>query len=141
SADGVVEVAAVLDSEALGHRDLHALEVVAAPERLQHRVGETQVEDLVRAHLSEEVIDAKQLRLVDVLVELVRKLPRRRAVVTERLLDDDASVLGQSRLRQALDDCAEEERRDLEVEDRALGTVDRLGYTLVRGRIGEVAGD
>src|SRR6476619_7265913 len=73
-------------------------------------------------------------------MELVRKLPRRGAVVAERLLDDDASVLRQPRLRQALDDGAEEERRDLEVEDRALGTVDRLGYTLVRGRIREIAG-
>ena len=71
----------------------------------------------------------------------VRELLRRRAVVAERLLDDDASVLRQPRLRQALDDGAEEERRDLEVEDRALGAVDRLGDALVRGRIGEIAGD
>ena len=140
-ADRVVEVAAVLDAEALGHRDLHALEVGAAPERLQHRVGEAQVENLVRAHLPQEVVDAVELRLVDVLVELRRELPRRRAVVAERLLDDDARVLRQPRLRQALHDGAEEEGRDLEVEDRALRAVDRLGQALVRGRVGEVAGD
>ena len=48
-ADRVVEVAAVLDAEALGHRDLHRRDVVAVPHRLEHRVGEAQVEDLLDA--------------------------------------------------------------------------------------------
>jgi hypothetical protein len=50
-ADRVVEVAAVLDPEVLGHRDLDRLEVVPAPQRLEHRVREAQVEDLLEAHL------------------------------------------------------------------------------------------
>ena len=46
--DRVVEVPAVLDAEALGHRDLDTLDVVAVPDRLQDRVREAQVQDLLR---------------------------------------------------------------------------------------------
>jgi hypothetical protein len=46
-ADRVVEVAAVLDAEVLRHRDLDRRDVVAAPDRLEHRVREPQVDDLV----------------------------------------------------------------------------------------------
>ena len=89
-ADGVVEVSAVLHAEVLGHRDLDVRDVVAVPDRLDHRVGEPQVEELVGAHLAEEVVDAIELGLVDVLVDLGGKRARRREVVPERLLDDDA---------------------------------------------------
>ena len=88
-ADRVVEVAAILDAEVLGHRDLDALDVVAVPDRLQHRVGEAEVEDLLEAHLPEVVVDPVQLRLVDVLVQLVGQLAGGGAVVAERLLDHD----------------------------------------------------
>ena len=53
------------------------------------------------------VIDAVELRLLDVLVELGSELARGREVVPERLLHHDASVLGQARLCQTLYDGAE----------------------------------
>ena len=108
SADGVVEVAAVLDAEVLGHRDLDGLDVVPVPDRLEHRVGEPDVEDLLEAHLPEVVVDAKELRLVDVLVQLLGERASRRLVVPERLLDDDSRVGGHACPRQAADDGAEE---------------------------------
>ena len=40
-ADRVVEVAAVLDAEVLGHRDLDARDVVPVPDRLEHRCSRT----------------------------------------------------------------------------------------------------
>ncbi len=40
--------------------------------------------------------------------------------MTERLLDDDPRVLGETRVREPADDRAEQRRRDLEVEDRAV---------------------
>ena len=134
-ADRVVEVAAILDAEALGHRDLDAREVVPAPERLEHRVREAQVEDLLEAHLPEVVVDPVELRLVEVLVQLGRERARRDEVVAERLLDDDARVRGQAGVVEALDHAAEEERRDLEVEDRLLRARDRVGDAPVRGGV------
>ena len=98
-ADRVVEVSAVLDAEALGHRDLHGLDVVAVPDRLEHRVGEPEVEQLLQAHLAEEVVDAVKLRLVDVLVHLRGERPGRLQVVAERLLDHHPARRGSGRHR------------------------------------------
>ena len=140
-ADRVVEVAAVLDPEALRHRDLDALEAVPVPDRLEHRVGEAEVEELLEAHLPQEVVDPVDLRLVEVLVELGGERPGGRQVVAERLLDDDRAWLGETGVGQALDDRAEQERRDLEVEHRLLGALDRRAHPFVGGGVAEVALD
>ncbi len=100
-ADRVVEVAAVLDAEVLGHRDLDAVDVVPVPDRLEHRVGEAEVEDLLEAHLPEEVVDPVELGLVDVLVQLGGERAGGVEVVAERLLDDDARRSSSARPRPA----------------------------------------
>ena len=133
-------MAAILDPEALRHRDLDRGDVVAVPDRLEVRVREAEVQELVETHLPEEVVDPVQLRLVDVLVDLRRELARRLEIVAERLLDHDARrLLGQPRVGQALDHPAEQERRDLEIEHRALRVADRAGDSLVRRGVAEVA--
>ena len=110
--------------------------------RLEDPVREPEVEDLLEAHLPEVVVDAEELRLVDVLVELLGERAGGLAVVAERLLDDDpARSSSRPASREPLDDSAEEERRDLEVEDGLLRARDRLGDALVRGRVAEVALD
>ena len=98
-ADRVVEVAAILDAEVLGHRDLDALDVVPVPDRLEHRVREAQEEDLLEAHLPEEVVDPVELRLVDVLVQLVGERAGGFEVVAEGLLHDDARASSSGRPR------------------------------------------
>jgi hypothetical protein len=138
--DGVVEVAAVLDPEVLGHRYLHARDVVAVPDRLEHRVGEPQVEDLDEAHLPEEVVDPIELRLGDVAMYLLVEGTGGVEVVAEWLLHHDAGRVGQAGLSEPLDDRAEQEGWDLEVEDRMFGALDRRRHTLVGGRIAEVPG-
>ena len=119
-ADRVVEVPAVVDAEVLGHRDLHAGDVVAVPDRLEDRVREPQVQDLDEAHLAEEVVDTVDLRLVEVLVYRLVQLTGRCGVVPERLLDDHPRVLRQSGVSEPVDHGPEQERRDLQVEDGAL---------------------
>ena len=141
STDGVVEVAAILDAEVLGHRDLHRGDEVAVPHGLEQHVREAQVDDLLGTHLPEVVVDAQELALVDVLVQLPREVSSRVQVVPERLLHDHASVRRQACLGKALNDPAEQERRDLEVEDRHIRPLDRLAHASVRGRVREVAGD
>ena len=116
-ADRIVEVTPVLDAEVLRHRDLHALDVVPVPHGLEHRVGEAQVEDLLEAHLPEVVVDPEELRLVDVLVQLVGERPRRGRSCPNGFSTTTRRVLRQPGLRQTLHDAAEQERRDLEVED------------------------
>ena len=132
-------MATVLHPEALRHRDLHALDVVAVPHRLEHRVGEPQVQDLSEPHLPEEVVDPIKLRLVDVLMDLGRERSGGGEIVAERLLHDHPRGLGEPGLGQSLDHPPEQERRDLEVEDRDVRVADRVSHPLIRGRIVEIA--
>ena len=139
-ADRVVKMPAILDPEAFRHRDLHRGDVVAVQDRLEDRVREPQHEDLDQAHLAQEVVDPVELRLVDVLVDLVVELPGRLEVVAKGLLDHDPSALRQPSLGQPLDDGAEEEGRYLEVEDRGARPLD-LGSDALEGPgVREVAG-
>jgi len=86
------------------------------------------------------MVDPVDLRLVEVFVKLIGELAGRRLVVPEGLLDHYPGVLRQSGVGQSFDHGPEQERRDLEVEDRVLGPVERLGDRLVGGRVPEVAG-
>ena len=124
-------MAPILNAEALSHRDLNRRHVVATPDRLKNRVAESQIEDLAETHLPQKVVDPIELRLIDVLVDLVRQLPRRLQVMAERLLDHDTRVLGQAGIMQTLDHPPEQERRDLEVEHRTPRIAHRLGDALV----------
>ena len=66
---------APFDPEILGDGDLHALHVVAIPQRLEHRVRESEDEQVLDGLLAEVVVDAVDLRLVEVLVnELIQRL-------------------------------------------------------------------
>ncbi len=98
-----------------------------------------QIEQLVGAHLPEEVVDPVQLRLVDRLVDFRRERARGLQVVAERLLDDHARGLRQVRVLQLLDHRPEQERGDLQVEDRAARVADRGRQALVGGGVGEIA--
>ncbi len=89
----LVEGAATLDGEGLGHVDLHVAHVAAAPQRLEELVGEAQGEDVVDGLLAQEVVDAKDLGLVEVLVDLGVELAGGVEVGAEGLLTDDARVL------------------------------------------------
>src|SRR6187399_1193274 len=131
---------AIFDAERLGHRDLYSLDVIAAPDRLEDRVLEAEVQDLVETHLPEVVVDPVQLGLVDVLMKVVRERAGRLEVVSERLLHDDPRALGEAGVGELLYDLPEQEGRDLEVEDRCRRALDRVTDALVGRRIREVTG-
>ena len=64
-ADLVVELAAALDAEILGHGDLHALDVIAVPDRLEEGVGEAEIEQVLDRFLAEIVVDAEDRLFVE----------------------------------------------------------------------------
>ena len=68
-AEFLVEPAAALDAELLGHRDLHVLDVRAVPDRLDERVGEAEVEQVLHRLLAEEMVDAEDRALVEHLLQ------------------------------------------------------------------------
>ena len=111
----VVELAAPFDAEALGHRDLHVLDVVPVPDRLEERVREAEVEEVLHRFLAEEVVDAEDARLVEDAAQQLVQRPGRIEIVSERLLDNDPGVRRAARLAQALDHGREHARRNREV--------------------------
>ena len=61
----VVEGASALDAEIFRHGDLHALHLVAVPERLQKRVGEAEEEHVVHRPLAQVMIDAEDAGFIE----------------------------------------------------------------------------
>ncbi len=85
-----IGLAASLDAEILGECDLHVLDVMAIPDRLEKCVRKTKVEDVLNRFLAQVMIDAEDVGLGDVLVQGGVERSRRRQIAAERLLDDDA---------------------------------------------------
>ena len=120
-ADAVVVAGATGDADVLGHGDLHVVDVVGVPDRLEHLVGEAQGQEVLHRLLAQVVVDPED-RVgredpLDDVVELAGALE----VVAERLLDDDPAPRAGGRLGQAaavelLADGGEEAGRDGQVE-------------------------
>ena len=75
---GVVVVgAAALDAERLGDGDLHMVDVVGVPQRLEQRVGEAERHQVLDRLLPEIVVDPVDLAFVEDLADRVVDLARR----------------------------------------------------------------
>ena len=122
----VVESAAALDAEVFGHRDLHALDVSPIPERLQDRIREASEQHVVNRPLAEVMVDPEDVLFDERAEQDPVQLARRRKVLAEGLLDDDAGPFRTSGLRQLLHDGPEERRRDRQVVRGLLGAAERL---------------
>jgi hypothetical protein len=85
----LVERAAVLDADRLGHGDLHVVDVAPVPERFEDAVAEAEDQQIADRLLAEVVVDAIDLRLAEDLADLAVEPLGGVQVVTERLLDDD----------------------------------------------------
>jgi hypothetical protein len=68
----LVEAGALAQAQRLGHVDLHVVDEVAVPDRLEQAVGEAEGEDVLRRLLAQEVVDAEDLLLGEDLVQLGR---------------------------------------------------------------------
>ena len=86
-AGGVVEAAAMADADLLVDGDLHMVDVIAIPDRLEHAVGEAQHQDVLHRFLAEIVIDPVDLVLVYDVQQFVVQGFRRGEVGAERLFD------------------------------------------------------
>ena len=155
----LVELAALLHAHRLRHGDLHVIDPVAIPDRLEQPIGETERHDALDRVLSQKVIDPKDLVLVQRAQDAGIQLARRVQAMAERLLDHDAApelmlpvlvlvLIGQLRLAELLDHGAKEPVGDGEVEDgialRAMGLLclaQRAADLLVQLGLGQVALD
>ena len=90
--------------------------MVTVPDRFVEPVGEAQGQDVVDRLLAEEVVDAKDVGLVETLGDGGVERSRRREVDPEGLLADDLRVLIESGGPQHLNDAEDARRRHREVE-------------------------
>lgn len=135
----VVELAAVLDPEVLGHGDVDLGDALAVPQLRQAVVGEAQVLQFFDGLFAQKVVHAQDLVFVEHRAQPGVEVARRFQVVAERLLDRHPRPLQQVGLRQVLHDGREQRRRHLEVVERMRVRIDLLGELLVEIGIGDVA--
>jgi hypothetical protein len=139
--DLVVEATAPLHAELLGHRDLHVVDVVSIPDRLEERVGEAKDHEVLHGLLAEVVVDAKDVFLGEDLAQRLVERPGRSEIPAEGLLEDDARPAGAPRGAEPIDDGVEHARRGREVVHGTLRRAQRLPERRERGRLAEVALD
>ena len=96
----LVEGGTHAEPERLRNVDLHMIDEVAVPDRLEQAVGEAECEDVLRRLLAQEVVDAEDLVLGKDLVQLGVQRDRAFQIGAERLFHDDAGALDEARLRQ-----------------------------------------
>ena len=84
----VVIGAAPFDAEGLGDGDLHMVDMVGVPQRLEQGVGEAERHEVLDRLLPEIVVDPVDLAFVEDLADGVVDLARRGEIVADRFLDD-----------------------------------------------------
>ena len=117
----LIVAAAPLDAHRFGVRDLDVVNVLPVPKRLVDAVGEAEDQKVLDGLFAEVVVNAVNLRLVEVAEDLLVQLARAVEARAKGLLDDDANpalvLFGQARLAQLSDRLGVELRRDREVEE------------------------
>ena len=93
-ARAVIIAGTVLDADGLGSGDLHMVDVAPVPQGLEHRVGQTEDEDVLHRLFAEVVIDAEDLVLGEYGVDRAVQVTGAVEVMTEGLLHDDAHPAG-----------------------------------------------
>src|ERR1035438_333213 len=118
-ADFFIETAPALHAEFLGHGDLYIPDVIAIPDRLEKRIGEAEVQEILHGFLAQIVIDAKDRCLVENFMQSGIQRLRALKVAAEGLLDDDSRVVRASGFCEALHHAREQARGNGEVMDGA----------------------
>src|SRR5689334_8514405 len=86
----VIKGAAALNAEILRHGDLNTLDIVAVPERLEKRIGEPEVQDILNRTLAEVMIDTEYRFLGKGAGQGPVQFLSRDKVPSKWLFDDDA---------------------------------------------------
>src|ERR1039457_6706513 len=117
----IVVAAALLDPHRFGGGYLNMIDIARVPDRLENAIAEAESHQILHSLLTEIMIDAINLALLERLLDLGVERVRRIEIAAERLLDDDPApapifLFGQAGIAELLDGDREESRRDGEVE-------------------------
>src|SRR6266851_4959649 len=92
----LVETGTLAETQRLRHVDLHVVDEITVPDRLEQSIGETKSQNVLRRFLSQEVIDSEDLFLVEYLVQSGVQRNRARQVGAERFFHDDPRPVDQA---------------------------------------------
>src|SRR5215831_21300373 len=84
----VVERTTSLHAEVLRHRDLHAFDVMAVPDRFQERVGEAEEHHVMHLPFPKIMVNPEDRRLVKGAQQESIQLLRRGEIVAKRFFDN-----------------------------------------------------
>ena len=87
----LVELATLLDADRLCCRDLHVIDAIAIPDRLEQPIGEAERHDALDRVFAQKVVDAEDLILVQRTQDRGIQFARRSQAVTKWLLDHHAA--------------------------------------------------
>ena len=133
----VVEGAAPLHPEWLGHRDLHVLDELAVPDRLEEGVGEAEEDQVLHRLLPQIVIDPEDRSLVEAPMQNGVEASRRGEVGPEWLFEDQACTSIRAGASELADHHLEQRLRDGHVVQWMRG-VAQLALYRVEGGVGGV---
>src|SRR5436190_81087 len=114
-ASRLVEVDPGLEPQGLGDVDLHVIDEVAIPDRLEDAVREPGREDVLRRFLAEEMVNPEDLALREGLVQPSIESDGTLQIAAERFLHNDLCPLSQTGRPQHVDDCDGGPGRDAEI--------------------------
>src|SRR3989442_1629605 len=120
-----VEPPPSLETEPFRHRDLHALDVMAVPHRLEERVREPEQQEILYRLLAEIMVDAEDALLIEYLMQRRVERPCTREVAPEWLFHHDARVACAPRGAEPLSDGLKHGGRNSEVMQGALRITQR----------------
>ena len=80
------------DAFRFAHRDLHVIDVLLVPHRLEDAVGEPDDHEILNGFLPQIVIDAEDLRFVEHTPRHAVDGLRGGQIAADRLFDDDAGI-------------------------------------------------
>ena len=145
-AGGVVEATPRLDTDGFRGGDLHMVDVVVVPERLEQPIGEPADQNVLHRFFAQVVVNTVDLPLAHHLQQAGVQRLGTGQVGAERLLHHDppkaaGRLVEQAGLPKALGHFREETRRGGQVKDgvAVAGLVDALAQGLVGGRVEEIA--
>ena len=98
----IVEGTPTLNPEGLGHGDLYALDIVAVPDGLEHRVAEAEHQQVLHGLLAEVMVDSKDRGLVEHCMDRAVERLGTGQIAAKGLLDDDPRVPGATTFAQVL---------------------------------------
>src|SRR5262249_43746774 len=116
----IIERPPALNSEVFRHGDLHTLDLIAVPERLEERIREAEEHHVMDGSFSQIMIDAEDVLLVESAEQNLVKCLRRGQVVAEGLFDDDAGAASTIRFGQLFHNKSKQCGRNSEVVSRSL---------------------